>query len=149
MYHMYIFVGQQHNTHTHIHPYIHTHSPTHPHIPPHTHTHPYPPTQEKNQQLARRTAKLSEDDFEQLRGEFEERLAAAERKCYALTKERDALRRGTEKLSSANELLKVCLVFVWVFVWCGGVGVCMKKEGSRRGRGCVKKEEGVWKKRGV
>lgn len=42
-----------------------------------------------------------------MRVEFEERLSAAERRVYALTKERDALRRGTEKLTSANELLKV------------------------------------------
>lgn len=63
--------------------------------------------QAKNQELACRTAKLSEADYEELRVEFEERLAAAERRVYALTKERDALRRGTDKLTSANELLKV------------------------------------------
>jgi xanthine dehydrogenase molybdopterin-binding subunit B len=68
--------------------------------------------QAKNAELARRTAKLSEDDYEQLRVEFEERLAAAERKAYALAKERDALRRGTEKLNSVNELLKVLATLI-------------------------------------
>ena len=38
--------------------------------------------------------------------EFEARLAASERKVYALTKERDALRRGSEKLSGLDDLLR-------------------------------------------
>ena len=41
-----------------------------------------------------------------MRAEFEARLGAADRKVYALTKERDALRRGADKLNSANDLVK-------------------------------------------
>lgn len=41
-----------------------------------------------------------------MRAEFESRLGAAERKVYALTKERDALRRGADKLNSVNDLVK-------------------------------------------
>ncbi len=41
-----------------------------------------------------------------MRVEFESRLGAAERKVYALTKERDALRRGADKLNSVNDLVK-------------------------------------------
>ena len=41
-----------------------------------------------------------------MRAEFEARLGAADRKVYALTKERDALRRGADKLVSANDLIK-------------------------------------------
>lgn len=41
-----------------------------------------------------------------MRAEFEARLAAADRKVYALTKERDALRRGNEKLGTVTDLLK-------------------------------------------
>ena len=41
-----------------------------------------------------------------MRAEAEARLGAAERKVYALTKERDALRRGADKLVSANDLVK-------------------------------------------
>jgi hypothetical protein len=62
--------------------------------------------QAKNEELARKSAAISEEDLESMRAEFEERLGAAERKVYALTKERDALRRGTEKLNSANDLVK-------------------------------------------
>lgn len=62
--------------------------------------------QARNEELARRTAAISEQDFESMRSEFQARLETAERKVYALTKERDALRRGTDKLSSANDLLK-------------------------------------------
>lgn len=36
--------------------------------------------QVKNEELALRTASISEQDFEEIRGEFEQRLAAAERK---------------------------------------------------------------------
>lgn len=59
----------------------------------------------KNEELARPVMEL-EKDHEELRKEFEQRLGSAERKIYALTKERDALKRGSVKLMSANELLK-------------------------------------------
>jgi len=36
--------------------------------------------QVKNEELALRTARISEQDFEEIRSEFEQRLAAAERK---------------------------------------------------------------------
>ena len=36
--------------------------------------------QSKNEELALRTARISEQDFEEVRSEFEQRLAAAERK---------------------------------------------------------------------
>ena len=62
--------------------------------------------QSHNEELARKSAAISEEDFEAMRAEFQGRLETAERKVYALTKERDALRRGTDKLSSANDLLK-------------------------------------------
>lgn len=38
--------------------------------------------------------------------EYEARLAASERKVYALTKERDALKRGTDKLSGMDDLVR-------------------------------------------
>lgn len=60
----------------------------------------------RNEELARKAAKVSEDDLAAAQAEFEARCATAERKVYALTKERDALRRGSEKLNSVNELLK-------------------------------------------
>ena len=41
-----------------------------------------------------------------MRAEAEARLGVAERKVYALTKERDALRRGADRLLSANDLVK-------------------------------------------
>ena len=62
--------------------------------------------QARNEELARKTAAVSEEDLEAMRAEFQARLEGADRKVYALTKERDALRRGTDKLSSANDLLK-------------------------------------------
>ncbi|GLI69265.1 hypothetical protein VaNZ11_013798, partial [Volvox africanus] len=62
--------------------------------------------QTRNEELALRTAGLSEADFEAVRSEFEQRLAAAERKVYALTKERDALRKGAEKLADYGALVK-------------------------------------------
>jgi len=49
---------------------------------------------------------VSEADLETARQEFETRLAAADRKVYALSKERDALRRGNEKLGAVQDLLK-------------------------------------------
>ena len=49
---------------------------------------------------------MSEADLETARQEFETRLAAADRKVYALSKERDALRRGNEKLGAVQDLLK-------------------------------------------
>ena len=62
--------------------------------------------QARNEELARKSAAVSEQDLEAMRAEFHARMEAAERKVYALTKEREALRRGTDKLSSANDLLK-------------------------------------------
>ncbi|KAK9864159.1 hypothetical protein WJX84_002054, partial [Apatococcus fuscideae] len=62
--------------------------------------------QKKNEELARSKAKVSEEDLETMRAEFEHRLAESTRKVYAITKERDALRRGSDKLSSVNELIK-------------------------------------------
>ncbi len=62
--------------------------------------------QAKNEELARKSAAISEEDMEAVRAEFEARLGAADRKVYALTKERDALRRGADKLNSANDLVK-------------------------------------------
>ena len=62
--------------------------------------------QAKNEELARKAAKASEEDIKTLTDEYEARLGTAERKVYALSKERDMLKRGTEKLSSATETLK-------------------------------------------
>jgi hypothetical protein len=56
--------------------------------------------------LAQRASAVSEADLETARQEFEARLAAADRKVYALSKERDALRRGNEKLGAIQDLLK-------------------------------------------
>lgn len=49
---------------------------------------------------------MSENDLEELRSEFEVRLAASERKVYALSKERDALRKGGEKLSEYGATIR-------------------------------------------
>ena len=62
--------------------------------------------QRKNEELAQRVSAVSEADLETARQEFETRLAAADRKVYALSKERDALRRGNEKLGAVQDLLK-------------------------------------------
>lgn len=40
------------------------------------------------------------------RRDWEARLAASERKVYALTKEREALKRGQDKMSGLDDLLK-------------------------------------------
>lgn len=56
--------------------------------------------------MARKSAKASEEDIKTLTDEYEVRLGASERKVYALTKERDMLKRGQEKLTSANDLIK-------------------------------------------
>lgn len=64
------------------------------------------PLQAKNEELARKSAAISEEDLDSVRAEFEARLGVADRKVYALTKERDALRRGADKLNSANDLVK-------------------------------------------
>ncbi len=56
--------------------------------------------------MAQRASAVSEADLETARQEFEARLAAADRKVYALSKERDALRRGNEKLGAIQDLLK-------------------------------------------
>ncbi|KAL0441518.1 UNVERIFIED_CONTAM: Golgin candidate 5 [Sesamum radiatum] len=50
--------------------------------------------------------KTSEADIESLREEYHQRVAALERKVYALTKERDTLRREHNKKSDAVALLK-------------------------------------------
>lgn len=62
--------------------------------------------QGRNEELARKAAKTSEEDIKTLTDEYEARLGAAERKVYALTKERDMLKRGQEKLTSATDLVK-------------------------------------------
>lgn len=62
--------------------------------------------QQKNEELVLKTAKISEQELEEMRAEFEKRLGAAERKVYALTKERDALKRGNEKLGDYGNLLR-------------------------------------------
>lgn len=62
--------------------------------------------QTKNEELVTKAAKVSEEDMAAVQAECERRLGAAERKAYALAKERDALRRGSDKLSSAHDLLK-------------------------------------------
>ena len=41
-----------------------------------------------------------------MRAEFETRLGATERKVYALTKERDALRQKANKVDGQNELVR-------------------------------------------
>ncbi|KAK4428110.1 Golgin candidate 5 [Sesamum alatum] len=50
--------------------------------------------------------KTSEAEIESLREEYHQRVAALERKVYALTKERDTLRREQSKKSDAAALLK-------------------------------------------
>ncbi len=67
---------------------------------------PPPFGQGRNEELARKAAKTSEEDIKTLTDEYEARLGAAERKVYALTKERDMLKRGQEKLTSATDLVK-------------------------------------------
>ncbi len=62
--------------------------------------------QARNEELVIKAAKVSEEDMAAVQAECERRLGAAEHKVYALVKERDALRRGSDKLSSAHDLLK-------------------------------------------
>ncbi|KAK6914874.1 TATA element modulatory factor 1 DNA binding [Dillenia turbinata] len=50
--------------------------------------------------------KSNESEIESLREEYHQRVAALERKVYALTKERDTLRREQSKKSDAAALLK-------------------------------------------
>ncbi|XP_052181341.1 golgin candidate 5 isoform X1 [Diospyros lotus] len=50
--------------------------------------------------------KSSESEIESLREEYHQRVAALERKVYALTRERDTLRREQSKKSDAAALLK-------------------------------------------
>ncbi|KAK6125002.1 hypothetical protein DH2020_041276 [Rehmannia glutinosa] len=50
--------------------------------------------------------KTSEADIESLREEYHQRVAAVERKVYALTRERDTLRREQNRKSDAAALLK-------------------------------------------
>ncbi|CAK9174584.1 unnamed protein product [Ilex paraguariensis] len=53
-----------------------------------------------------RMRKSNEAEIESLREEYHQRVAALERKVYALTKERDTLRREQNKKSDAAALLK-------------------------------------------
>ncbi|KAL3150595.1 hypothetical protein ABBQ32_000402 [Trebouxia sp. C0010 RCD-2024] len=64
--------------------------------------------QAREKQLERQGQQLAsmQEVQHQLQAECGRRLGAAERKVYALVKERDALRRGSDKLSSAHDLLK-------------------------------------------
>ncbi|GFH26866.1 TMF_TATA_bd domain-containing protein [Haematococcus lacustris] len=62
--------------------------------------------QDKAEVAALKSAKVSEADLEDMRKECEQRLGAAERKVYALTKERDALKRGNEKLADYTSLIR-------------------------------------------
>lgn len=62
--------------------------------------------QGRNEELARKSAKASEEDIKTLTDEYEARIGASERKVYALTKERDMLKRGQDKLTSATDLVK-------------------------------------------
>ena len=62
--------------------------------------------QARNEELARKAAAVSEEDMDAVRAECEARLGAAERKVYALTKERDALRRGAERLTGVSDLVR-------------------------------------------
>ncbi len=56
--------------------------------------------------MARKSAAISEEDLNAMRTEFEARLGATERKVYALTKERDALRQKANKVDGHNELVR-------------------------------------------
>lgn len=62
--------------------------------------------QARNEELARKSAAISEEDLDAMRTEFEARLGATERKVYALTKERDALRQKANKVDGQNELVR-------------------------------------------
>ncbi len=48
---------------------------------------------------------VSEADLEEVRADLEGRLAAAERRAYALAKERDALRRTADGMAAVNAQL--------------------------------------------
>ncbi len=56
--------------------------------------------------MALRSSKVSEQDLEEMRAEYEQRLGAAERKVYAISKERDALKKGSEKINEYSGLIK-------------------------------------------
>lgn len=62
--------------------------------------------QEQNEAQELRDSPGGGQDLDSVRAEAAQRVAAAERKVYALSKERDALKRGSEKLTSATDLLK-------------------------------------------
>lgn len=49
---------------------------------------------------------VSEQDLSEMQTEFQQRLSAADRRVYALTKERDALKRDSERLSEVNALIR-------------------------------------------
>lgn len=49
--------------------------------------------QKKNQELVLKGVKVSEEDMAELQTEFETRLGRAERRVFALTKERDTVKR--------------------------------------------------------
>lgn len=61
---------------------------------------------QRNEQLALKAVKVSEEDLESLRSEFEQRLAAAERKCFQLQKEKDALRKTASKSADMDAIIK-------------------------------------------
>ena len=65
----------------------------------------------KAHELEQRVKELSSEpggaaEAEAMRAEFQERLAAAERKVYALTKERDVLKREADRQGTASDALK-------------------------------------------
>lgn len=53
-----------------------------------------------------RQARVSEGDMDTMRAEFQERLSAAERRAYALQKERDSAKRAAEKASSLQDTIR-------------------------------------------
>ncbi|KAL6771040.1 hypothetical protein ACKKBF_B33680 [Auxenochlorella protothecoides x Auxenochlorella symbiontica] len=61
---------------------------------------------QRNEELALKAAAVSQQDVEELERDFSARLAAAERKAYALTKERDMLRRSCEQTTALQDKLK-------------------------------------------
>lgn len=63
-------------------------------------------SQLENLQGANQKATSLEQEVEAVKNEYGERLAAAERKSYALSKERDRLKKDLEKKGNTSELLK-------------------------------------------
>ena len=62
--------------------------------------------QERNEELAKRQARVSEGDMDTMRAEFQDRLSAAERRAYALQKERDSAKRAAEKATSLQDVIR-------------------------------------------